>query len=59
MPQGVIGGAEAHYDSVVAFSLTDFNKQGHRHASLIMHSHDDKIAAYADIGEGAEKWDRC
>jgi hypothetical protein len=48
MPQAVMGGARAHCDSVVAFSQTDFNKQGHRHASLIMHGHDDKIAAYAD-----------
>jgi non-heme chloroperoxidase len=48
MPQGVMGGARAHYDSVVASSQTDFNKQGHRHASLIMHGHDDKIVAYAD-----------
>ena len=48
MPQAVMGGARAHCDSVVAFSQTDFNKQGHRHASLIMHGHDDKIVAYAD-----------
>ena len=50
--QGMIGGAKAHYDGVVAFSQTDFTDDLKRISVpvLVMHSEDDQIVPYADAG---------
>ena len=48
--QGMMGGAKAHYDGIVAFSQTDFTRrpeEDHR-AVLVMHGDDDQIVPYAD-----------
>ena len=50
--QGMMGGAKAHYDGIVAFSQTDFTDDL-RKISLpvfVMHSEDDQIVPYADAG---------
>jgi len=48
--QGMMGGAKAHYDGVVAFSQTDFTDDLKKISVpvLVMHSEDDQIVPYAD-----------
>jgi non-heme chloroperoxidase len=50
--QGMMGGAKAHYDSIVAFSQTDFTEDLKRITvpTLVMHGDDDQIVPYADSG---------
>jgi non-heme chloroperoxidase len=50
--QGMIGGAKAQYDGVVAFSQTDFTEDLKKITVpvLVMHSEDDQIVPYADSG---------
>jgi non-heme chloroperoxidase len=50
--QGMMGGAKAHYDGVVAFSQTDFTDDLKKITLpvLVMHSEDDQIVPYADAG---------
>ena len=48
--QGMMGGAKAHYDGIVAFSQTDFTEdlKKIKVPVLVMHSDDDQIVPYAD-----------
>ncbi|HEY3662707.1 MAG TPA: alpha/beta hydrolase [Chthoniobacterales bacterium] len=48
--QGMMGGAKAHYDGVVAFSQTDFTEDLKKITvpMLVMHGDDDQIVPYAD-----------
>ena len=48
--QGMMGGAKAHYDGVVAFSQTDFTEDLKKITvpSLVMHGDDDQVVPYAD-----------
>jgi non-heme chloroperoxidase len=48
--QGMMGGAKAHYDGIVAFSQTDFTEDLQQVSVpvLVMHSDDDQIVPYAD-----------
>jgi non-heme chloroperoxidase len=48
--QGMMGGAKAHYDGVVAFSQTDFTEDLKKIKApvLVMHGDDDQIVPYAD-----------
>jgi len=48
--QGMMGGAKAHYDGIVAFSQTDFTEDLKRItvAVLVMHGDDDQIVPYTD-----------
>jgi len=50
--QGMMGGAKAHYDGIVAFSQTDFTEDLKKIMVpvLVMHSEDDQIVPYADAG---------
>jgi len=50
--QGMMGGAKAHYDGVVAFSQTDFTEDLKKITvpALVMHGDDDQIVPYADSG---------
>jgi non-heme chloroperoxidase len=50
--QGMMGGAKAHYDGVVAFSQTDFTKDLKKITVpvLVMHGDDDQVVPYADSG---------
>jgi non-heme chloroperoxidase len=50
--QGMMGGAKAHYDGIVAFSQTDFTDdlQSITLPVLVMHGDDDQIVPYADSG---------
>ncbi|KGI68556.1 alpha/beta hydrolase [Mycolicibacterium rufum] len=50
--QGMMGGAKAHYDGVVAFSQTDFTEDLRqiRLPVLVMHGDDDQVVPYADAG---------
>ena len=50
--QGMMGGAKAHYDGVVAFSQTDMTEDLKKISIpvLVMHSKDDQIVPYADAG---------
>src|SRR6201998_4842809 len=50
--QGMMGGAKAHYDGIVAFSQTDFTQDLKKITIpvLVMHSEDDQIVPYADAG---------
>ena len=50
--QGMMGGAKAHYDGVVAFSQTDFTPDLKKMTvpTLVMHGDDDLIVPYADAG---------
>ena len=50
--QGMMGGAKAHYDGIVAFSQTDFTADLKRISvpTLVMHGDDDQIVPYADSG---------
>jgi non-heme chloroperoxidase len=48
--QGIMGGAKAHYDGIVAFSQTDFTADLQKISvrALVMHGDDDQIVPYAD-----------
>jgi len=50
--QGMMGGAKAHYDGIVAFSQTDFTEDLRKFTvpTLVMHGDDDQIVPYADSG---------
>jgi non-heme chloroperoxidase len=50
--QGMMGGAKAHYDGIVAFSQTDFTEDLKKIAIpvLVMHSEDDQIVPYVASG---------
>jgi non-heme chloroperoxidase len=50
--QGMMGGAKAHYDGIVAFSKTDFTEDLEKFTvpTLVMHGDDDQIVPYADSG---------
>jgi non-heme chloroperoxidase len=50
--QGMMGGAKAHYDGIVAFSQTDFTEDLKKITLpvLVMHSKDDQIVPYAAAG---------
>jgi non-heme chloroperoxidase len=50
--QGMMGGAKAHYDGIVAFSQTDFTNDLKKIAVpvLVMHSEDDQIVPYVASG---------
>jgi non-heme chloroperoxidase len=50
--QGMIGGAKAQYDGIVAFSQTDFSEDLKKIAIpvLVMHGDDDQIVPYANSG---------
>ena len=50
--QGMMGGAKAHYDGIVAFSQTDFTEdlKKIKLPVLVMHGDDDQIVPYADSG---------
>jgi non-heme chloroperoxidase len=50
--QGMMGGAKAHYDGVVAFSQTDFTEDLKKITIpvLVMHSEDDQIVPYQAAG---------
>ena len=55
--QGMMGGAKAHYDGIVAFSQTDFTEDLKKITVpvLVMHSEDDQIVPYADSGRLSAK----
>ncbi len=48
--QGMMGGANAHYDGIVAFSQTDFTEDLKKITVpvMVMHGDDDQIVPYAD-----------
>jgi non-heme chloroperoxidase len=50
--QGMIGGAKAQYDGIVAFSQTDFTEDLKKITIpvLVMHSEDDQIVPYVAAG---------
>ena len=50
--QGMMGGAKAHYDGIVAFSQTDFTPDLKKVSvpTLVIHGDDDQIVPYADSG---------
>jgi non-heme chloroperoxidase len=50
--QGMMGGAKAHYDGIVAFSQTDFTEDLKKITVpvLVMHGDDDQVVPYADAG---------
>jgi non-heme chloroperoxidase len=50
--QGMMGGAKAHYDGIVAFSQTDFTEDLKKITIpvLVMHSEDDQIVPYVASG---------
>jgi non-heme chloroperoxidase len=50
--QGMIGGAKAHYDGIVAFSQTDFTEDLKKITVpvLVIHSEDDQIVPYVASG---------
>jgi non-heme chloroperoxidase len=52
MRQGMMGGAKAHYDGIVAFSQTDFTEDLKKInvPVLVMHSEDDQIVP--DVAAG-------
>jgi non-heme chloroperoxidase len=55
--QGMMGGAKAHYDGIVAFSQTDFTEDLKKITVpvLVMHGDDDQVVPYADAGPLAAK----
>ena len=55
--QGMMGGAKAHYDGIVAFSQTDFTKDLKKITVpvLVMHSEDDQIVPYVASGPMSAK----
>jgi non-heme chloroperoxidase len=50
--QGMMGGAKAHYDGIVAFSQTDFTEDLKKITVpvLVIHSEDDQIVPYVAAG---------
>jgi non-heme chloroperoxidase len=50
--QGMMGGAKAHYDGIVAFSQTDFTEDLRKITVpvLVLHSEDDQIVPYVAAG---------
>jgi non-heme chloroperoxidase len=50
--QGMMGGAKAHYDGIVAFSQTDFTDDLKKISipTLVMHGEDDQVVPFADSG---------
>jgi non-heme chloroperoxidase len=50
--QGMMGGAKAHYDGIVAFSQTDFTEDLKKISIpvLVVHSEDDQIVPYVAAG---------
>jgi non-heme chloroperoxidase len=50
--QGMMGGAKAHYDGVVAFSQTDFTEDLEKITLpvLVMHGDDDQVVPYENSG---------
>jgi non-heme chloroperoxidase len=50
--QGMMGGAKAHYDGIVAFSQTDFTEDLKKITVpvLVMHSEDDQVVPYVAAG---------
>ena len=48
--QGMMGGAKAHYDGIVAFSQTDFTEDLKKITVpvLVMHGDDDQVVPYSD-----------
>jgi non-heme chloroperoxidase len=50
--QGMMGGAKAHYDGIVAFSQTDFAEDLKKITipTLVIHSRDDQIVPYVAAG---------
>jgi len=50
--QGMMGGAKAHYDGIVAFSQTDFTDDLKKITVpvLVMHSEDDQIVPFVAAG---------
>ena len=54
---GMMGGAKAHYDGIVAFSQTDFTADLGKITVpvLVMHGDDDQIVPYADAGPKSAK----
>ncbi len=50
--QGMMGGAKAHYDGIVAFSQTDFTEDLKKINApvLVMHSEDDQIVPFVAAG---------
>jgi non-heme chloroperoxidase len=55
--QGMMGGAKAHYDGIIAFSQTDFTDDLKKISipMLVMHGDDDQIVPYADSAPLAAK----
>ncbi|HEY0265574.1 MAG TPA: alpha/beta hydrolase [Rhizomicrobium sp.] len=55
--QGMMGGAKAHYDGIVAFSQTDFTEDLRKITvpALVMHSEDDQIVPYVASGPQSAK----
>ena len=55
--QGMMGGAKAHYDGIVAFSQTDFTEDLKKIMIpvLVMHSEDDQIVPYVAAGPKSAK----
>ncbi len=55
--QGMMGGAKAHYDGIVAFSQTDFTEDLKKITVpvLVMHSEDDQIVPYIAAGPMSHK----
>jgi non-heme chloroperoxidase len=55
--QGMMGGANAHYDGIVAFSQTDFTEDLKKInvPVLVMHSEDDQIVPYIAAGPRSAK----
>ena len=55
--QGMMGGAKAHYDGIVAFSQTDFTEDLKKITvpMLVMHGEDDQIVPFADAGHLSAK----
>jgi non-heme chloroperoxidase len=50
--QGMMGGAKAHYDGIVAFSQTDFTEDLKKITipALVMHGDDDQVVPYENTG---------
>jgi non-heme chloroperoxidase len=55
--QGMMGGAKAHYDGIVAFSQTNFTEDLKKITIpvLVMHSEDDQIVPYVAAGPKSAK----
>ena len=55
--QGMMGGAKAHYDGIVAFSQTDFSDDLKKItvSVMVMHSEDDQIVPYVASGPMSAK----